>query len=157
MHVCVCVYVCVEVQWNNLPKQFEFRETINQLRKCLNIVHRTCFAQALSTCSHVHVYKNNINIFNINYRSWNSIKVGVVLAYIIYQVSVNLFTQVHVYDMFDLDPASWAALVAVVSKSICLECRVLFVEIPPEATHFSFFHCLMCLSCFFPSQVIMYM
>ena len=45
-----------------------------------------------------------------------------------------------VYERFDLEPASWAALVAQLVKSIYPECRVSWVQIPPEATHFSFFH-----------------
>ena len=41
--------------------------------------------------------------------------------------------------MFDLDPAR-GCLGSSVGKSICPECRVSWVQIPPEATHFSFFH-----------------
>ena len=77
-----------------------------------------------------------------------------------YRVSVSLFTQV--YEMFDLDPASWAALGSSVGRSICPECRVSWVQIPPEATHFHFFIASgVCLSFFLSfflsiSSVIMY-
>ena len=37
-------------------------------------------------------------------------------------------------------PSHLGCLGSSVGKSICLECRVLWVQIPPEATHFSFFH-----------------
>ena len=49
----------------------------------------------------------------------------------------------HVYEMFDLDPANWATLVAQLVKASVWS-AVPWVQIPPEATHFSFFHCLRC-------------
>ena len=64
----------------------------------------------------------------------------------IYLVPVNLFMQVH--EMFDLDPASWAALVAqLVRASVqSAECRAF--ESHLRQLIFSFFICLRCLSFF---------
>ena len=60
-------------------------------------------------------------------------------------------------EMFDLDPASWAALVAQLVRA-CLKCRVSWVQIPPEATHFHFFIAWGVFLSFFLSisSVIMY-
>ena len=70
--------------------------------------------------------------------------------YTIYLVSVNLFTQV--YEMFNLDPASWAALVAqLVRASVrSAECRG-FKSHLRQLIFLSFF-----LSFFLQSCVIMY-
>ena len=74
-----------------------------------------------------------------------------------YLVPVNLFIQVH--EMLDLDPASWAALVAqLVRASVrSAECRGFKSHL--RQLIFSFFICLRCLSfflSFFSSQIIMY-
>ena len=77
----------------------------------------------------------------------------------IYLVPVNLFIQVH--EMLDLDPASWAALVAqLVRASVrSAECRGFKSHL--RQLIFSFFICLRCLTfflsfflSFFSSQII---
>ena len=45
-------------------------------------------------------------------------------------------------------PCQLGCLGSSVGKSICLDCRVLWVQIPPDATHFHFFICRRCLSFF---------
>ena len=81
--------------------------------------------------------------------------------YIINRVSVSLFTQV--YEMFDLDPASWAALVAqLVRASVrSAEChgfkshlrQLIFIFSLPQVSVFLSFFLFFFLS-FFPSQVL---
>ena len=70
----------------------------------------------------------------------------------VYRVSVSLFTLV--YEMFDLDPASWAALVAqLVRASVrSAECRGFKSHLRQLIFHF-FIASGVCLS-FFPSQVL---
>ena len=50
--------------------------------------------------------------------------------------------------MYMFGPCQLGCRGSSVGKSIYLECRVSWIQIPPDATHFSFFHCLRCLSFF---------
>ena len=76
----------------------------------------------------------------------------------IYLVPVNLFIQVH--EMIDLDPASWAALVAqLVRASVrSAECRGFKSHLRQLIFHFSFASgvFLSFFLSFFSSQIIMY-
>ena len=75
-------------------------------------------------------------------------------------ISVNLFTQV--YEMFDLDPASWAALVAQLVRASVQSTEYRGFKSQLRQLIFHFFICLRCLSFFlsfflsFHLQVIMY-
>ena len=64
----------------------------------------------------------------------------------IYLVPVNLFIQVH--EMFDLDPASWAALVAQLVRASVRSAECRGFESHLRQLIFSFFICLRCLSFF---------
>ena len=75
----------------------------------------------------------------------------------IYQVSVNL-----VYEMFDLDPAGLAALVAQLVRASVWSAECCGFKCHLRATHFSFFHWpqvpvfLSFFLSFFSSQVVMH-